>query len=52
MFYAGAPFVVKMRMFQNFDFARADGLVERIMSSYDLDGLRAGDEVDLSMTTA
>jgi 4-hydroxyphenylacetate 3-monooxygenase len=52
MFYAGAPFVVKMRMYQNFDFSRADGLVEKMLASYDLDGPRSGDEVDLSMTTA
>jgi 4-hydroxyphenylacetate 3-monooxygenase len=52
MFYAGAPFVVKMRMYQNFDFSRADGLGEKMLASYDLDGPRSGDEVDLSMTTA
>jgi 4-hydroxyphenylacetate 3-monooxygenase len=52
MFYAGAPFVVKMRMYQNFDFSRADGLVERMLASYDLNGPKSGDEADLSMTTA
>ena len=52
MFYAGAPFVVKMRMFQNFDFDRADGLVDRLLASYDLDGLKPVDQVDLSMTAA
>lgn len=52
MFYAGAPFVVKMRMFQNFDFGRADGLVARLLDSYDLDGWREGDEIGLEPTTA
>jgi 4-hydroxyphenylacetate 3-monooxygenase len=40
MFYAGAPFVVKMRMYQNYDFGRADGLVESALAGYDLDGVR------------
>jgi 4-hydroxyphenylacetate 3-monooxygenase len=39
MFYAGAPFVVKMRMFQNYDFERADALVESALAGYDLDGV-------------
>jgi 4-hydroxyphenylacetate 3-monooxygenase len=38
MFYAGAPFVVKMRMFQNYDFKAAVALVDEILDSYDLDG--------------
>ena len=52
MFYAGAPFVVKMRMFQNFDFDRADGLVGRLLDSYDLDGLRERDEIGLATNPA
>jgi 4-hydroxyphenylacetate 3-monooxygenase len=39
MFYAGAPFVVKMRMFQNYDFESAVALVDDLLDSYDLDGL-------------
>jgi 4-hydroxyphenylacetate 3-monooxygenase len=39
MFYAGAPFVVKMRMFQNYDFERADALVQSALAGYDLDGI-------------
>jgi 4-hydroxyphenylacetate 3-monooxygenase len=39
MFYAGAPFVVKMRMFQNYDFDRADALVQSALNGYDLDGV-------------
>lgn len=38
MFYAGAPFVVKMRMFQNYDFDTAVALVDGFLNSYDLDG--------------
>jgi 4-hydroxyphenylacetate 3-monooxygenase len=41
MFYAGAPFVVKMRMFQNYDFDRADALVKAALDAYDLDGFRS-----------
>lgn len=40
MFYAGAPFVVKMRMFRNYDFDRADELVEAALAGYDLDGIK------------
>jgi 4-hydroxyphenylacetate 3-monooxygenase len=40
MFYAGAPFVVKMRMFQNYDFGRADALVQSALDGYDLDGVK------------
>jgi 4-hydroxyphenylacetate 3-monooxygenase len=40
MFYAGAPFVVKMRMFQNYDFDRADALVDQALGAYDLDGMK------------
>jgi 4-hydroxyphenylacetate 3-monooxygenase len=39
MFYGGAPFVVKMRMFANYDFDRADGLVDAAMAGYDMDGV-------------
>lgn len=39
MFYAGAPFVVKMRMFQNYDFDRADALVEQALNGYDRHGV-------------
>jgi len=38
MFYAGAPFLVKMRMFENFDFSSADDLVTRALAGYHLDG--------------
>ena len=40
MFYAGAPFVVKMRMFKNYDFERADQLVDAALAGYDLDGFK------------
>ncbi len=39
MFYAGAPFLVRMRMSQVYDFDRAGALVDRALDSYDLDGL-------------
>jgi 4-hydroxyphenylacetate 3-monooxygenase len=38
MFYAGAPFVVKMRMFENYDFDAAVALVDGILDTYDLNG--------------
>lgn len=41
MFYAGAPFVVKMRMFQNYDFDRAGALVDAALAGYDRDGVLA-----------
>ncbi len=41
MFYAGAPFVVKMRMFQVFDFSRGDALVDRALAGYGIDGVVA-----------
>lgn len=44
MFYAGAPFIVKMRMFDAYDFAAGDRLVEGILKSYDLGGLLDTDE--------
>jgi 4-hydroxyphenylacetate 3-monooxygenase len=40
MFYAGAPFLVKQRMYQNYDFDRSARLVEDALAGYDLDGLR------------
>jgi 4-hydroxyphenylacetate 3-monooxygenase len=39
MFYAGAPFVVKMRMFQNYDFDCADALVASALAGYNKDGV-------------
>jgi 4-hydroxyphenylacetate 3-monooxygenase len=36
MFYAGAPFLVKQRMFDVFDFASADRLVDSALAGYDL----------------
>lgn len=36
MFYAGAPFLVKQRMFDVFDFASADRLVDAALAGYDL----------------
>ena len=39
MFYAGAPFIVKMRMYLNYDFDRAKALVDHAAAGYDLDGL-------------
>jgi 4-hydroxyphenylacetate 3-monooxygenase len=45
MFYAGAPFVVKMRMFQNYDFGRAGALVDSALAAYDLDGVRSSRKV-------
>lgn len=45
MFYAGAPFLVKARMFQNFDFARPDRLVDGALSGYEAAPGRAGDEL-------
>jgi len=41
MFYAGAPFLVRMRMCKNYDFDRGTALVDAAMSGYDLDGLRS-----------
>jgi 4-hydroxyphenylacetate 3-monooxygenase len=40
MFYAGAPFLVRLRMFANYDFARAGALVDAALGGYDLDGRR------------
>jgi 4-hydroxyphenylacetate 3-monooxygenase len=38
MFYAGAPFLVKSRMSQIYDFSRAEALVDGALAGYDLDG--------------
>lgn len=47
MFYAGAPFIVKMRMFRNFDFAAATGLVDRAMEGYEADTPAGAEPVTL-----
>lgn len=39
MFYVGAPFIVKMRMFQVFDFERGESLVDRALAGYDMNGV-------------
>jgi 4-hydroxyphenylacetate 3-monooxygenase len=44
MFYAGAPFLVRMRMSQVYDWAGATGLVDAALASYDRNGLVAGRE--------
>jgi 4-hydroxyphenylacetate 3-monooxygenase len=38
MFYAGAPFLVRSRMSQVYDFARAGALVDQALAGYNLDG--------------
>jgi 4-hydroxyphenylacetate 3-monooxygenase len=38
MFYAGAPFLVRMRMSQAYDFERAEALVDRALGGYDTTG--------------
>lgn len=40
LFYAGAPHLVKTRMYRHFDFDRATGLVSEALSGYDLQGRR------------
>ena len=51
LFYAGAPFVTKMRMFRNYDFDRATALVENALAGYDADGQApAGSAPDLATT--
>jgi 4-hydroxyphenylacetate 3-monooxygenase len=40
MFYAGAPFIVKMRMLDSYDMEVASALVDDALSRYDLGGLR------------
>lgn len=49
MFYVGAPFVVKMRMFHVFDFERGEELVDRALAGYDTNGFI--DPADVSLTT-
>jgi 4-hydroxyphenylacetate 3-monooxygenase len=39
-FYAGAPFVVKMNMYRNYDFATSRRLVDEALSGYSLAGRR------------
>jgi 4-hydroxyphenylacetate 3-monooxygenase len=41
MFYAGAPFLVRLRMLKHYDFDRGSALVDSALSGYDLDGRRA-----------
>ena len=38
MFYAGAPFLVRSRMSQVYDFDRATALVDRALDGYDING--------------
>lgn len=38
MFYAGAPFVVRSRMSQVYDFESAGALVDRVLAGYDING--------------
>jgi 4-hydroxyphenylacetate 3-monooxygenase len=38
MFYAGARFVTCGHSFRTFDWKRAAGLVDALLSSYDLEG--------------
>lgn len=42
MFYAGAPFLVKMRMFDSYDYDSAKALADQALDRYDLGGLRLG----------
>jgi hypothetical protein len=37
MFYAGAPVVVKMRMFRNYDFDAAEAMVDQALAGYGAD---------------
>ncbi|MPZ52832.1 MAG: 4-hydroxyphenylacetate 3-hydroxylase [Acidimicrobiia bacterium] len=37
LFYAGAPHLVKSRVFNNYDFARSDALLDEALTRYDLD---------------
>ena len=41
MFYAGATFVTKGHSYRTYDWAASDALVQRMLDSYDLDGLSA-----------
>ena len=40
MFYAGAPFVTRSHSFRTFDWTGATGMVDNLMSTYDLGGER------------
>jgi 4-hydroxyphenylacetate 3-monooxygenase len=42
MFYAGAPFVTRGHSFRSYDWARATGLVDKLLGSYGLDPSPAG----------
>jgi len=37
-FYAGAPFIVKMNMYRNYDFAKSQRLVDEALAGYDTTG--------------
>ncbi len=37
-FYAGAPFIVKMNMYRNYDFAKSQSLVDEALAGYDTTG--------------
>ena len=37
-FYAGAPFIVKMNMYRNYDFAHSQRLVDEALAGYDTSG--------------
>lgn len=39
LFYAGAPFLTKSRMYRSFDFSRGEALVDAALAGYDLDGV-------------
>lgn len=41
MFYAGATFVTKGHSYRTYDWAASDALVQRMLDSYDLDGVSA-----------
>ena len=43
MFYAGAQFVTRSHSFRTFDWNGATGLVDRLMSTYDLGGDLGGE---------
>lgn len=50
MFYAGAPFIVKQRMYLNYDFDRAAALVDAALAGYDADGLRSSSVAGTTLT--
>jgi 4-hydroxyphenylacetate 3-monooxygenase len=39
LFYAGAPFLTKSRMYRSFDFGRGEALVDAALAGYDVDGV-------------